>query len=408
MTETKTETKENSRADLDNLLSVDQIKKDLAMVNSSAMTPTVESKENSNLDSKADEFVQKILNLNPQDYKSREEHKSAVDTFGLDLQREAAKKSEMLKQPVKKLSDRSAEGGDVANSLINLKMKVEELDPAKFNFEEGWASRTLGFIPGVGKPLKKYFSKFESAQDVIGAIIKSLEVGRDQLTRDNITLVEDQKMMREITLKLESMIKLSQTIDQKLSYKLEREVVAGSEQYQFLSEEILFPLRQRIIDLQQQMAVNQQGVIATEIIMRNNKELIRGVNRSLNVTVSALQVAATVAMALANQKIVLDKINSVNQTTNDLIAGTASRLKTQGVEIQKNASSASLNMDTLKLAFQDMRAAMDDISQFRQKALPQMAQAVLQMDKLTEEAKQAIDKMDKGNRAQSVNSSEKI
>lgn len=394
------ETKTIQKNELDTLFSVDQIKKDLVLHSPHEVQGNLSG--GSDLDQKAAQFVDKILNLNPQDYKNKEEQKNAVDTFGLDLQKEAAKKSELLKQPVKKLSDRSAEGGDVANSLINLKLKVEELDPSKFSFEEGWVSRTLGFLPGVGNPLKKYFSKFESAQDVIAAIIKSLESGRDQLTRDNITLVEDQKSMREISDKLENMIKFSQVIDQKLVYKLEREVTPASEQHKFISEEILFPLRQRVIDLQQQMAVNQQGVIATEIIMRNNKELIRGVNRSLNVTVSALQVAATVAMALANQKIVLDKINSVNQTTNDLIAGTAVRLKTQGVEIQKQASSASLNMDTLKVAFQDLKIAMDDIAQFRQKALPQMAEAVLQMNKLTDEAQQTIKKMDKGNESQKI------
>jgi uncharacterized protein YaaN involved in tellurite resistance len=391
-----TKTAETTR--IDDIFSTETIKKDLAIPNANQQlqaSPTVQA----NLETKATEFIDRILNLNPQDYKGREDNKAAVDTFGLDLQREAAKKSELLRQPVKKLSDRSQEGGEVANSLINLKLKVEELDPAKFNFEPGWVSRSLGFLPGIGDPLKKYFSKFESAQDVIAAIIKSLENGRDQLQRDNITLVEDQKSMREISDKLTQMIALSQVIDNKLQYKLDREVTAGSDQHKFLSEEILFPLRQRIIDLQQQLAVNQQGVIATEIIMRNNKELVRGVNRSLNVTVSALQVAATVAMALANQKIVLDKINSVNQTTNDLIAGTASRLKTQGVEIQKQASSASLDMNTLKVAFQDLKTAMDDISTFRQKALPQMAQAVIEMDKLTTEAQSSIAKMDKGNQA---------
>jgi len=391
-----TKTAENTR--IDDIFSTDTIKKELALPDANKPM-TVEAPVQASLEAKATQFIDRILNLNPQDYKGREDNKAAVDTFGLELQREAAKKSELLKQPVKKLSDRSSEGGEVANSLINLKLKVEELDPAKFNFEPGWVSRTLGFLPGIGDPLKKYFSKFESAQDVIAAIIKSLENGRDQLTRDNITLTEDQKSMREISDKLTQMIALSQVIDNKLQYKLDREVTAGSDQHKFLSEEILFPLRQRIIDLQQQLAVNQQGVIATEIIMRNNKELVRGVNRSLNVTVSALQVAATVAMALANQKIVLDKINSVNKTTNDLIAGTASRLKTQGVEIQKQASSASLDMNTLKVAFQDLKTAMDDISTFRQKALPQMAQAVIEMEKLTTEAQSSIAKMDKGNQA---------
>ena len=71
-----------------------------------------------------------------------------------------------------------------------------------------------------------------------------------------------------------------------------------------------FALRQRRSDLQQQLSVNRQDVLTMEIIIRNNKGLIRGVNRALNVTVGALQVAVTVAMALENQKIVLNKVTA--------------------------------------------------------------------------------------------------
>ena len=34
----------------------------------------------------------------------------------------------------------------------------------------------------------------------------------------------------------------------------------------FVSEEILFPLRQRVMDMQQMIVVNQQGIIAIEVI----------------------------------------------------------------------------------------------------------------------------------------------
>ncbi len=278
-------------------------------------------------------------------------------------------------------------------------MKVEELDPGKFDFEAGWFTRTLGMIPGIGTPIKRYFSKFESAQTVIGSIIRSLENGRDQLNRDNITLFEDQKTMHDSSKKLEQAVKLGQLIDQKIQYKLDREIPTEDPKHKFVSEELLFPLRQRIIDLQQQLVVSQQGILATEIIIRNNKELTRGVDRALNVTISALETAASVAMALANQKIVLDKLNSVNKTTSDLIAGTAARLKTQGVEIHKQASSSQLNLESLKASFQDIKTAMDDVATFRTKALPQMASTILELDKISTDANKAIQKMEEGNKA---------
>jgi uncharacterized protein YaaN involved in tellurite resistance len=351
------------------------------------------------LEAKADKFVAALLSLDPADFKSREDGKGAIENMGLDLQRRAAQKSEMLKQPIKKLTERSQEGGDVANALIDLKMKVEEIDPGQLDLEPGWFARTLGRIPGVGTPLKRYFTKYESAQTVIEAIIRSLQQGRDQLTRDNVTLAEDQKIMRELTFKLEQAVRLGQLIDAKLEQKLRAEIAAGSEQHKFVSEELLFPLRQRIIDLQQQLVVNQQGVLASEIVIRNNKELVRGVNRALNVTVSALQVGATVAIALANQKNVIDTVEAVNKSTSDVIAGTAKRLRTQGAQIHKQAASAQLDMASLKTAFADVKAAMEDIASFRLNALPQMAQTVLELDRLSADADEAIRKMEQGNRA---------
>jgi len=160
----------------------------------------------------------------------------------------------------------------------------------------------------------------------------------------------------------------------------------------------LFPLRQRIQDLQQQLAVNQQGILAIELIIRNNRELVRGVDRAINVTVSALQVAVTVALALANQKLVLDKIESLNKTTSALISGTAARLRTQGVEIHKQASSTMLNMEDLKSAFNDITSAMDDISRYRQEALPQMSIQIQEMDTLTRQGEEAVQRMREGSK----------
>ena len=146
--------------------------------------------------------------------------------------------------------------------------------------------------------------------------------------------------------------------------------------------------------MQQQLAVNQQGILATELIARNNKELIRGVNRAINVTARALEVAATVAIALADQKVVLDKVESVNQATSDLIASTAEQLKEQGAAIQKQASSAMLDINALKSAFADIDVAIDDLATFRSQALPMMAQSVRELDEVTARAAASIEKMD--------------
>ena len=106
-----------------------------------------------------------------------------------------------------------------------------------------------------------------------------------------------------------------------------------------------------------------------------------------------------VALALANQKIVLDKIAALNETTTNLITGTAERLRTQGSEIHKQAASATLDVEALKRAFADITTAIDDIARYRREALPQMAQTILEFDKLCGEAEGRIKKAEAGERA---------
>jgi uncharacterized protein YaaN involved in tellurite resistance len=358
-----------------------------------------EPEPTSELRTQAEAQVQQLLSIDPTNEDARAAARDAVDSMGRDLQQRSATRSRMLQAPLKEISHGTEDGGEVAKSLSDLRIEVEKLDPSGLDTDAGWLTRAIGKIPGVGTPLKRYFMRYESSQTQIDAIVNSLEKGRDQLKRDNVTLGEDQKQMRELTHALTDQIALAQELDAVVVDKLATEITADDPRRQFVEEDILFALRQRTLDLQQQLAVNQQGVLAIEIIIRNNRELIRGVDRAIDVTISALQVAVTVALALAHQKIVLDKIEAINTTTSAMIAGTAERLKTQGTQIHQQASSTMLDMESLRAAFADIDAALDEISTYRREALPTMATTILELDALTAESEAAIERMEQGRTA---------
>lgn len=344
----------------------------------------------------------RIVGLDPQDEEARATTLEAVEGMGRDLQRRAVTRSRLLQAPLRDLARESEDGGPVARSLSDLRIEIEKLDPTSLDLEPGWFNRALGMLPGVGTPLQRYFMRFETSQGVIDAIIRSLESGRDQLKRDNVTLVEDQKSMRHLTVTLTDQVALAQALDAAIVTKLETELEPGDPRRAFIEEELIFALRQRTMDLQQQLAVNQQGVLATALIMRNNRELIRGVDRALDVTISALQVAVSVALAVAHQRVVLDKVEALNRTTSQMIAGTAERLKAQGSRIHQQASSATLDMEALRSAFADISIALEEISRYRREALPVMASTIVEMDRLTTEAEQAITKHDHSTAATSA------
>ena len=371
----------------------------LDVVSAKAALALPEPDPTDELRAQANAQVEQLLSIDPANQDARDAARDAVDSMGRDLQQRSATRSRMLQAPLKEISHGTEDGGEVAKSLSDLRIEVEKLDPSGLDTDAGWFTRAVGKIPGVGTPLKRYFLRYESSQTQIDAIVNSLEKGRDQLKRDNVTLGDDQKQIRELTLALTDQIGLAQALDGAVVDKLATEITGDDPRRQFVEEDILFALRQRTLDLQQQLAVNQQGVLAMEIIIRNNRELIRGVDHAIDVTISALQVAVTVALALAHQKIVLDKIEAINTTTSAMIAGTAERLKTQGTEIHQQASSTMLDMESLRSAFADIDTALLEISRYRREALPAMAGTILELDALTAESEAAIERMEQGRSA---------
>jgi len=357
----------------------------------------VVAEENTELSKQADEVVEALLAIEATDLAAQQKQSAAVTSLGKSVQVELAKQSEMLSQPMAMLVHEAEDGGKVANSLISLQEQVNVINPNRVDFTMSTIRRILAKIPGVGTTLSRWFAKYQSVSTVIKDIVNSLKDGKASLERDNITLQDDQRRMRELTFKLEEYIKLGQLLDQKLSTAIESQLRADDKRLKFLQEEVLFPLRQRVMDLQQQLAVNMQGVLATEVIVRNNKELVKGVERALNVTITALNTAATLQIALVRQNKVLKGVQAVTDTTNDLLVETAKTLKTQGVAIQKQAAEAQLDISKLKQAFTDIDFALNELSSFRRDALPQMAESIIEMDGLTKKMGESIEKMEGGN-----------
>ena len=350
------------------------------------------AQKDAGLGEEAEQFVRALLEAGD----GRVGHqRESVDTLGRDAQQEAAHRSSMLETPLRRLAHQGDDGGPVAGSLEQLRSHMAELDPNRHKLSSDGIARLLARIPGVGSPLQRYFRRFETAQEALDAIIRDLESGRDMLRRDNVTLDDDQAALRESLGRLERQVALGRHIDQRL-----QERVAGLPEEDpkrtFLENELLFPLRQRITDLQQQQIVAQQGILALEVVIRNNRELIRGVDRAINVTVSALNVAVTVAMALANQRLVLDRVEALNASTSSMIAGTAETLRQQGVAIQNRAASTSLDMEQLEGAFANVMGAIDEVARYRREALPRLDAQIDRLEQLAGQGDQALRSMDAG------------
>ncbi len=304
----------------------------------------------------------------------------------------SAAKNSLLLVTVGNLSRDGDEGGVVAKGMMDLNRELKDLDPSRIDFTK------TGILGKVFDPVRAYFARYQKADSAIADIIASLERGKAILRNDNTTLEIEQQALRSLTKKLLKEIQLGILMDRSIEMQIEaaRARNEDPEKVRFVTEEILFPLRQRIMDMQQMVVVNQQGVMAMEVVIRNNKELMRGVERAKTVTISALRTSVTVAGALYHQKVVLKKIELLNETTNDIIRSTSQMLKDQGAEIHMRSMEANISVEGMKAAFADAMEALESISNYKQEALPKMRDVINQFKELAAKGEEQIQKLEKG------------
>lgn len=388
---------------------MNEIKKETEVVEAEVVeesTPEVSSKEivEANTEPKEDnlapvdenlldDMTKQLLDLNA-DYGSSE---LLIDSIDKDEVETLQQLSEGLNVPITELSNgEDTDSAKVGNSLLELKGNIEEILPSNNTLEDGFFAGIISKITG-NSAMNKYLAKFKTVNEVIDGINDTLERGKISLRESNVIYLDDKTKYRETTKSLNNKVNLLRHLDSKVEEKI-NSMEEGSEDRSFLETEVLFPLRNKVQDTQQLLAVTAQGVLGLDVLIRNNKELITSVKRTQTLTMTALRIGALVAAGLSQQGKVLKAVKSTNETTSNIIANNGKMLKEQGTSIQKQAASAMLSMDKLNDALKDTVQAIEDIESFKRDALPGMKESVEKLQTLNDTMERSITKIENGDK----------
>ncbi len=110
-----------------------------------------------------------------------------------------------------------------------------------------------------------------------------LEIHKNQLRRDNITLEDEQQLMRELELKQNKVLAVADAVAKGLKLGL-AEWQANTNRVvdmnrDFIEDELLVALQHRIVELQQQSTIIRQGILNLDRIRCDNQEILRGISR---------------------------------------------------------------------------------------------------------------------------------
>ncbi|MGC4941041.1 toxic anion resistance protein [Kribbella sp. DT2] len=337
-----------------------------------SMAPAVDPAALPGLDSKVDTYLTSLMTAAP---RSPEFATKAADVRSMgdgDIRHAAESSNRLLQSPVKALTSGGlAEGSTVGKTLLELRRTVENLDPK----EATGPKKLLGMIP-FGDKIEDYFRKYQSAQSHLEGILHSLRNGQDELGKDNAALNLEKQQLWDAMGRLNQYVYVAERLDARLSATIAELEATDPDKARALREDVLFYVRQKHQDLLVQLAVSIQNYLAIDIVIKNNIELIKGVDRASTTTVSALRTAVIVAQALGNQKLVLDQITALNTTTSGMIERTSQMLRDNSVAIQQQAASATIGLPQLQAAFANIYATMDAIDTFKVEALDNMAATI--------------------------------
>jgi uncharacterized protein YaaN involved in tellurite resistance len=329
----------------------------------------VDAEKKTALQQKVEGFVDELIALDAQSPEFGKKVDQITSMGRKEITVAAGMSNRFLDRPVRAMDQESGVGRDLAE----LRRTVEELDPGRKGKLSG--RKLFGIIP-FGNSLKRYFDSYTSAQGHIQAILARLASGRDELLMDNAAIDVERAKLWEAMGKLEQMVHIAKTLDDRLEEEAANLDATDPAKAKAIRESALFYVRQRTQDLLTQMAVSVQGYLALDLVKKNNVELVKGVDRASTTTVGALRTAVTVAQAMTNQRLVLQQITSLNETTAGIIDSTGKLLRENTAKIHEQAASSTIPMETLQRAFQNIYDTMDAVDTFKVKALASMKQTV--------------------------------
>jgi uncharacterized protein YaaN involved in tellurite resistance len=355
------------------------------------IAPAVDPAVAPQLDQKVEGYLSSLMTVAPHspEFSARAED---VRTMGdQDIRKAAETSNRLLKTPVKALNEGSlAQGSKVSGTLLELRRTVESLDPKG---AQG-SKKVFGFLP-FGDKLTDYFRKYQSSESHLNAILKALYDGQDELRRDNAALNLEKQNLWEAMGRLNQYVYVAERLDAKLAASIAELDATDPQRAKSLREDVLFYVRQKHQDLLTQLAVSIQNYLAIDIVIKNNIELVKGVDRATTTTVSALRTAVIVAQALNNQKLVLDQITALNTTTSNMIQSTSEMLRDNSIQIQQQAASATIGLPQLQSAFQNIYATMDAIDQFKVQALDNMASTIGVLENEVTKSREYLDRVNR-------------
>jgi uncharacterized protein YaaN involved in tellurite resistance len=330
-----------------------------------------------NLPSKQKEYyasIAKVLN---------EKDLTSISSYGSDLQRAMdTYSSDFLKQSFSRESN--IESAQLISNLLGElhEVNIDDLEAP------GPVKRFLRKIPGLKHlvtSVAQIKAKYDTIEKNIDGIVKKLEAGRQIAIRDNNLLQKQFENNCDYVDQLEDLIIAGKLKSDELE-KVISEMKGNPDEFEDYQisdiEEYKNSLDKRLTDLTMLRYAFKQSLTQIRIIQRTNIMSANNTESQIAMTIPLWKNQLSLAVALYDQKNVLEVSSKVADTTNEIFKKNSEMMKTQAIEVAKQNQRTVIDIETLRKTTTDLLATVEGVQKAQKEGAEKRANAEAELRKL--------------------------
>ncbi len=308
-----------------------------------------------------------------------------VGNIGADTQIQLSGKSQLLQNRLKPLFTGTGlqQEGDLYKGLQNLRREVDLINPKVLiqRRQGGWVGKALSMVPGIGKVLGDIAVQYDSAQQVIDAIINGLIAAKGALLADNEELAEISEKVDVWIPEIQRKAYLAELVFTKLREVQDSELSLRSRE---AKAALMDRLINRIQDLRTMEAMFKMLGVTIQTTFNGNNDLSDTIDRAATITRGLLVVGLSNAQALARQKRTIKVVQQNKASNEQLVVAIAEVAGMGAVEIAKLMNDPAISITAMQTAHDTIVGYLDEADKIKSERLQKAEQALPQLATMSE------------------------
>lgn len=259
--------------------------------------------------------------------------------------------------------------------LNNLNKIMDRFDPKDFLEEqkkEGFLKRMFNRSK---QQLEIILSKYDSLTKEVDAVYNEIQKYEVEMKKNTVELEKmyDENLnyfhtLSEHIAAIEVKVEEAQSLIPALQARVEQNDPEAVMELETIQRGIEL-LEQRRYDLEMAQQVSFQSAPQIRLMQQGNNHLISKINSAFVTTIPIFKQGLVHAVTMQRQKVVSDSMAELDKRTNEMLVKNAENIRTNSVNIARQAGAPSISIDTIETTWKTIMAGIEETKQIQEETI---------------------------------------